>query len=417
MIADTGWSVYAGKTLNDDTRHHSGGNRVNVKALSSINSILNHSILLDTIVSQPDTKKKSENTAFLHKLYAIINYDNQIYIAKTTIEEYYNETIKNAARRAYNLKAIKIEPVGGQLGINSSSSRPGTSSTISISNLYQLVKSYDKEFSPAPDVSKYILNADGTPKVFYHGTKEDFTVFKRGEKTGWLGKGIYFAEDKKYAKENGKNIIGAYLRINNPFVVKGKSPNDVLSEVWEKFPQADLYSLSDVLKAKKYDGIVFTHWDKGTIISVFEPTQIKSATDNIGTFDGSNPDIRYSFSKEETDMLLKAMENGGMIAKATDTEVKAGEAVKVEEAKSQTAVKKKSKAKTKKQLQAENKELKADNRSLTKTNEKLASGVTKAQGRASELSAQNQQLKKENAKAQRIAENADKRVEAESIRY
>ena len=44
--------------------------------------------------------------------------------------------------------------------------------------------------------------------------------------------------------------------------------------------------------------------------------------------------IKYSFSKEETDMLLKAMENGGMIEKAVDTEVKAGEA------KSQTAGKK-----------------------------------------------------------------------------
>ena len=31
-----------------------------------------------------------------------------------------------------------------------------------------------------------------------------------------------------------------------------------------------------------------------TFYIVFEPTQIKSATDNIGTFDGSNPDIRYS---------------------------------------------------------------------------------------------------------------------------
>lgn len=30
---------------------------------------------------------------------------------------------------------------------------------------------------------------------------------------------------------------------------------------------------------------------------VFENTQIKSATDNIGTFDGGNPDIRYSIDE------------------------------------------------------------------------------------------------------------------------
>ncbi len=31
-------------------------------------------------------------------------------------------------------------------------------------------------------------------------------------------------------------------------------------------------------------------------VIAFEPTQIKSATDNIGTFDSGNPDIRYSLS-------------------------------------------------------------------------------------------------------------------------
>lgn len=33
-------------------------------------------------------------------------------------------------------------------------------------------------------------------------------------------------------------------------------------------------------------------------IAVFSPTQIKSATDNIGTFDGNNPDIRYSLDND-----------------------------------------------------------------------------------------------------------------------
>lgn len=45
----------------------------------------------------------------------------------------------------------------------------------------------------------------------YHGTDAKFNVFKSGEKNGWLGKGIYFAENKKYAKENGKKVITAYI--------------------------------------------------------------------------------------------------------------------------------------------------------------------------------------------------------------
>ena len=42
-----------------------------------------------------------------------------------------------------------------------------TAGTIkSIADLVAFVKGYDKYFSPAPEVSKAVLNPDGTPKVF-----------------------------------------------------------------------------------------------------------------------------------------------------------------------------------------------------------------------------------------------------------
>lgn len=41
----------------------------------------------------------------------------------------------------------------------------------------------------------------------------------------------------------------------------------------------------------------------GTSYVVFDPEQIKSATDNVGTFDPSNPDIRYS-PRTETEAEL-----------------------------------------------------------------------------------------------------------------
>ena len=76
----------------------------------------------------------------MHKLYTVIEYDNRTYIAKTTIEEYYNETISGVSQRAYKLKTIKIEPTGGQLGEISSSSKPNIDSMYSISDLFALVK-------------------------------------------------------------------------------------------------------------------------------------------------------------------------------------------------------------------------------------------------------------------------------------
>ena len=47
------------------------------------------------------------------------------------------------------------------------------------------------------------------------------------------------------------------------------------------------------------DGIII-NGEKSSLYVVFDPNQVKSATDNIGTFDSSNPDIRYSADDAET---------------------------------------------------------------------------------------------------------------------
>lgn len=291
-ISDTGWTVYAGKTLNDDTRHHSGGNRINVKSLNVINTILDNAILLDTVVSEPNTNKKSANTAFLHKLYTPITYDGKPYIAVSTVEEYYNETSSGVSRRAYNLKAIKTEPAGGQLGNNSSSSVPVTDSTISISDLYSLVKTYDKDFTAAHDVAPELLNEDGTPKVFYHGTGANFTVFKSENGTYWFSESIDYAEAMAYERAGKNGRVGAfYLDMKNPYRAK-LPPGQFTDPGYEK-------PIIDKAKSGGYDGVIIENdtdsdIEAETFYVVFSPNQIKSATDNIGTFDRGNNDIRYS---------------------------------------------------------------------------------------------------------------------------
>ena len=61
--------------------------------------------------------------------------------------------------------------------------------------------------------------------------------------------------------------------------------------------------LTDLLKNQGYDGVIIKK-DTGSFgrttetFIVFEPTQIKSATDNVGTFDPANPDIRFSIGEE-----------------------------------------------------------------------------------------------------------------------
>ncbi len=66
-------------------------------------------------------------------------------------------------------------------------------------------------------------------------------------------------------------------------------------------------NLAEVLKENGYDGIIFNHWDRGIMISCFEPNQIKSATDNDGEYSLTNDNITMQIggSIENLDMSLK----------------------------------------------------------------------------------------------------------------
>ena len=298
-VDDTGWTVYAGTVLQGETKHYARGERISEKALSSIKEILSNAILLDTEVSSKSSNKKSKWTAFMHKLYTPITYDGRNYIAKIAIEEFYNEGTQRVQRRAYQLQSIKIEPVGGSYVENSTTTpRSDTGSIRNVSDLYALVKQYDKDFTAAHEVHPALLNADGTPKKWYHSTNADFTTFKQG--SGVLGDGIYFSD---YAQRlYGKNTKEVYLNVENPINLRAL-PNgarnvnssgietSVISNFFEKFPQ--------------YDAIVDSR--HGEIV-VKSPTQIKSATDNIGTFERNNPDIRYSLDTEQLEKTVRAID-------------------------------------------------------------------------------------------------------------
>ena len=278
---DSDWAISAGAVGRRDTNSHSGREKVSVKMLSEIKNIIENAVLLDTDVSEKTSSKKHNETLFMHKLYSPVIFNNDLYIAKVTVEEYGAE---NGGRRFYNLKGIKIDPAGGTPDAKTSyGTMPDTRSEYSISDLYALVKDYDKDFKSQP--SSKVVNEDGSPKVVYHGTTANFTEFKASN--GALGKGIYFTDSKDFAKgytyQNGAavgNVMECYLDIKNPYIVK----------------YADNYD-TDALREKGYDGIL--HEATGMYVA-FDPTQIKSV-DNLGTFDKSKSDIRYSKQLDKYD--------------------------------------------------------------------------------------------------------------------
>lgn len=139
-----------------------------------------------------------------------------------------------------------------------------------------------------------VLDEKGNLLVVYHGTNSKFNIFEKGKKNGWLGKGIYFSESKKYARENGKNTLTAYLNAQNPFMAESNDHFGVFAEIKAQYPNATETNIAEILQDNGYDGIIYNDWDKGRIISVFNPNQIK-LVDNLTPT--ANSDIRFSLKE------------------------------------------------------------------------------------------------------------------------
>lgn len=185
----------------------------------------------------------------------------------------------------------------------------------------------DWENDPA-NASK-VVDEDGRPLVVYHDTNstkyinretgEDWDLLTPEQRSEWDNRddwdehwkeqdfwtfdtrnarstiefpAFFFAPKPDPYHEYGKRRIAAYLNMRNPAVdpvIHDRSKEGAGREEMER------------LKAQGHDGIIRTD-DEGNIVeyAVFDANQIKSATDNIGTFDPENPDMRYSFAIGET---------------------------------------------------------------------------------------------------------------------
>lgn len=169
-----------------------------------------------------------------------------------------------------------------------------------------------------------VVDRDGEPLVVYHATDADFTVFDR-EKLGQYTSentdneaaiesakiGFWFSENDLREKTGNKKTMEVYLSIENPMETDLYTMLDVLENM-----TADEYRAE--LEEEGYDGLIVTdqEFDNAKSYVAFKPNQIKSATDNVGTFDYFNPDIRYSLKETDED-VKKQVELTGEIMRQT----------------------------------------------------------------------------------------------------
>lgn len=214
--------------------------------------------------------------------------------------------------------------------------------------------------SVKPENVSKVVDENGEPMVVYHGSTAMFNEFKSkfiGHSTGTAdGRGFYFTTDKNYAegfKSKDGRVIEAFLNIRDTLDYKKKTIGKAaLRKIIKEIDRAEFeadgehyfisnfgnyydegidrvineatesnYDFCDTdveifnvlvtsgadfdLTAKTIkdvtgkDGEIVPKDNNTTHFIIFNPNQIKSATDNIGSFSTNNPDIRYSISEDD----------------------------------------------------------------------------------------------------------------------
>ncbi len=289
---DTSWDIQVSGKINDETTvHQSKASKYAVSYLSYLDDIIKNAVLLETETLK---NKKSYNSLLMHSLYSVADIGNGAEVLKLNVEEIYNPNSSNTIKRAYKL--INIEKQ--QSGVTGSGVTPSLSTQTvdikTISDLYSYVKSKDAKFNHKSANSK-LLNDDGTPKKFYHGTSDNFYEFNTDEISFREGS-FLFAENIEDAESYGNRVISAYL--------SAKNLADYDNQPSEFYRLENKKAQVAWLKQKGYDGWYADFDSDGWgEVSVFYPNQIKSADENIGTFDSKSDDIRYSLQENEETTL------------------------------------------------------------------------------------------------------------------
>lgn len=179
-----------------------------------------------------------------------------------------------AFRSAANEDSVTIEPETG----DAAKSLAGRA-VDAVKTLFQSKpksQTETKEFKRWFGDSK-VVDANGEPLVLYHGTSKKFSRvnMKRG------AQGVFWLTSDKAALERGEVgaqgqgvIMEMYAKIEKP-------------AGWKEY---DKFGLAE-LEARGYDGIILPNSDGTFDAVIFEPTQVKSATANRGTFDPADPNI------------------------------------------------------------------------------------------------------------------------------
>ena len=177
-------------------------------------------------------------------------------------------------------------------------------------------KNWFGDWENDPENASKVVNPEtGEPMVVYHATDADFTTFSYDNfgktDSGTVGKGFYFSANKDYIKHYGNKVMAVFLNIKEPVDLRGKGYSRTDIQAYIHNDDKIFWAQTNIGQKRPSDGVIVDQlesiglnsktYDSVEYVS-FDPNQIKSATDNVGTFSTENDDIRFAIDTDYVDL-------------------------------------------------------------------------------------------------------------------
>lgn len=261
-------------------------------------------------------KELEEKEAKYAEMDAQVSAANNVSNAEEDTEEANDEEVRyRSSRLSPELQAIKDQAKADGIFMKAPNGRP---TNLTEKQWLQVrtpeFKEWFGDWENDPTNASKVVDENGEPMVVYHGSRNRLTYFSKS----FAGRnnpdvdvsrlGFFFTDDVEEAKyHTGKTTNDGYERDGDTPQVYSTFLN--LRDPYEVATGEDATYYIDnntqVLSAEDggYDGVI-VQGGSNVVYLVFEPNNIKSATENSGSFDGMNDDIRYRYTEREDGSVL-----------------------------------------------------------------------------------------------------------------
>ena len=348
---DTGREISLGRAGVTEVLHHDISNPEHLQSIAAIPQIIENSTYIDTLpnedlVKNPDIKEYEYYIAGLNIGGSDYTVRASVGIA-TTGDKYYDHKLTKIEKgdlleMTSRLSSAEISNQSPLFDVNDK-------------RLLQILQDAQGESDQQIHSDNFkrwfgnskVVDENGNPLVVYHGSNANFTIFDKSKiDIDNLGAGFYFSSEdiansyanRRTQERGGKeNTYAVYLKMEKPLDFRNVTHEQAVEANKQEFlsfgfdeaeaqrqaeelldgfiadtkrfnektdfaialPDNKSEGMQRFIKNEGIDGFIVPGRDKasgkdGVAYVVFDPHQIKSATNNNGDFSSENADIRFS---------------------------------------------------------------------------------------------------------------------------